>query len=439
VDKGHEILSGDFINQQRMKPAEFRREVVRLHRQHINQSMAKLAELMDMHVEVRSSGNYVFDENGEKYLDCGGYGVFILGHCHPQVVRAVQSQLERHPLSTRALLNAEVAMAAAALAAVTPPGLDYIYFGSSGAEATEAGIKIACLNGKHRLISMTGGYHGKTLGALSVTGRSAYRAPFQSILTEVSFLPFGDRDALEQALTDRGSESCVILEPIQAEGGVIIPPPGYLKEVESLCRQYGAFLILDEIQTGLGRLGAWWGADREQVVPDVLLVGKALGGGVMPVSAAVTSAHLYEKLNKDPLLHTSTFSGNPLATAAARAAIQVIEQAGVVSKAQALGERILVETQRILLANCPELIQEVRGVGLLTGIEFKAAHLAADFMFELMQSNVIISYSLNAHRVARLTPPAFLNEEDVAWLMNAVQIGATALAERYAHYTFEED
>jgi putrescine aminotransferase len=416
--------------------AKFRDLVIQRQRQHVNKSLAKLAELMDTHVEVRSAGNYVFDERGEKYLSCGGYGVFTIGHCHPNVIQAVKTQLERHPLSTRALLNAELAAAAEALSSVTPDGLDYVYFANSGTEATEAGIKLACLNGKNKLIAMLGGYHGKTLGALSVTSRPSYRMPFQSLLPNAEFIPFGSPEALKKVLSENGHECCVILEPVQAEAGAIIPPLGYLQEVERLCRHYGAFLIFDEIQTGLGRLGAWWGATQEGVVPDVLLVGKALSGGVIPVSAAVTSAVAYEKLNQDPFLHTSTFAGSPLATVAARAAISTIKNEGIVTLASELGKRILLKVKQILLEICPDLVREVRGVGLLIGIEFEAEHIAADFMFELMRRNVLVSYSLNAQHVIRLTPPALLTESDVDWLTSAISDSAFTLSERNSRSIF---
>lgn len=423
-------------------PAEasaFRQEVIGRHRRHVNSGLARLADLMGTHVEVRSAGNYVFDENGERYLDCGGYGVFTLGHCHPSIIAAVRSQLERLPLSTRSLLNGEVAAAAEALSAVTPDGLDYVYFGNSGAEATETALKLACLNGKSKLIAMHGGYHGKTLGALGVTGRAAYREPFAPLLPRAEFVRFGDLNGLGDALAREGDKSCVILEPVQAEGGVIVPPDGYLREVEAMCRRRGAFLIVDEIQTGLGRLGAWWGIDYEGVVPDVLLVGKALSGGVVPVSAVVTTAAVFDALNKNPLLHTSTFSGNPLAAAAAHAALDVIESENVVARAARLGEILLTQIRELCALHCPRLFREVRGKGLLVGVEFEADFLAGDLMLELMKRKVIVSYSLNAHRVVRLTPPAFLSDADVGWLTAAFHDSVVALSERYPNFTAQEE
>lgn len=412
----------------------FRSTVIERHRKHVNKGMARLADLMGTHVEVRSAGNYVFDERDERYLDCGGYGVFTLGHCHPAVVKAVTEQLGRLPLSTRSLVNPEVAAAAEALSAVTPAGLDYVYFGSSGAEATEAAIKLACLNGRTSLISMHGGYHGKTLGALSVTGRRSYRQPFGPLLAPAEFVRFGDAGELAATLERTDATGCVILEPVQAEGGVVIPPDGYLREVERLCRHYGAYLVLDEIQTGLARLGDWWGMDRENVVPDLLLVGKALSGGIVPVSALVASHAAFEKLNRAPLLHTSTFSGNPLAAAAARAAVETMRDENVVPLARALGETLLGQLGFLRGPRYSRLVRDVRGRGILIGIEFGAEFLAGDFMIEMLKRNVIVSYSLNAHRVVRLTPPAFLAESDVEWLVAAARECIAVLDERYPNF-----
>jgi putrescine aminotransferase len=418
-----------------MNPAEAYsggRDVVLQHyQQHVNSGMAKLARVANLPVEVRSEGCLVFDEAGDAYLDCGGYSVFLLGHRHPDVVSAVKAQIDRHPLSTRVLLSAELGRAATCLAGCAPPGLEYVFFTNSGAEAVEAGIKLARLAGKTRVISTTGGFHGKTLGALSVSGRDQFREPFHPLLPQVDFVPYGDADAIRVALARDGERSCVILEPIQGENGVVIPPDGYLREVRTLCDRNGALLIVDEIQTGLGRVGSWWGADREQVVPDILLVGKALGGGVMPVGAAVAGASVFAKLNRDPFLHTSTFAGNPLAMAAVEAAITVIRRDDIVTRARILGDRVLKELTRILKEGCPELIADVRGAGLLIGIEFRQEHVAGDFIHELLRRKVVSANSLNAFRVARLTPPAVMNESECEWLFDAVRDVSRVLNDRY--------
>ena len=413
------------------QPVALRDIVLQHYQRHVNSGTARLAKATRLPVEVRSEGCYVFDQDGDAYLDCGGYSVFLLGHRHPDVVDAVKAQLDRHPLATRAMLSAELGRASASLATCTPSGMEYVLFTNSGAEAVEVGIKLARLSGKTRIISSVGGFHGKTMGALSITGRPHYREPFHPLLPDIDFVSYGDAEAMATALATDGGRSCVILEPVQGESGVVIPPEGYLREVRRLCDVNGAFLILDEIQTGLGRLGSWWGADREQVIPDILLAGKALGGGVMPVGAAVAGASAFSRLNRDPFLHTSTFAGNPLAMAAAEAAITVIRRDDIVTRAGILGKNILVELKQILGEACPGLISDVRGAGLLLGIEFHQEHAAWDFSRELLRRKVITANSLNAFSVVRLTPPAVMTESDCRRLFDAVGDAARTLRQRY--------
>jgi putrescine aminotransferase len=407
-----------------------RDRVVEQYRSHVNLGLAKLASLSGAMVEVRSEGSLIFDADGQAYLNCGGYGVFVLGSRHPAILAALRSQLEYHALASKVLLSGELAAASEALANAAPDGLEYVTFANSGAEAVELGIKLARLSGKRKIIAMERGFHGKTMAALSATGNARYRNPFSPLLPDVTFVPYGDVDALRVALAEAGDDCCVILEPVQGEGGVRIPPSGYLRLVKQACDAHGAFLIFDEIQTGLGRLGAWWGADREGVTPDVLLVGKALGGGVLPVAAAVSSAEAYAPLNADPFLHTSTFAGNPLAATAALATIRTIREEAIVPRAAVLGDRILQSVTKILTGH-EGLVAETRGVGLLIGIEFRRGHFAADFMTELLVRRVIVSHSLNSDSVVRLTPPAILTDDQVDWLCTAVAASADVLEKRY--------
>jgi putrescine aminotransferase len=388
---------------------------------HVNTSLASLARIVATPVEVAAAGSKVRGSDGHTYLDCGGFGVFLLGHCHPVVVAAVRDQLARNPLATRLFLNPELAQAAVDLASVTPRGLDYVFLTNSGAEATELGLKLARLAGKRHVVAMHGGFHGKTLGALSVTGRSQYRDPFGPLLPQVDFVPFGDAAALRAALT---ASSAVLLEPVQAEGGVRLPPHGYLRQVSKACTEAGAVLILDEIQSGMGRLGAWWGADLGGVVPDVLLAGKILGGGVMPVGGVVASAPLFAPLNADPLLHSSTFAGSPLAAAAVSATIGVIKSEGLIDRARELSGQIRGMVADAVSAYCPHLVTEVRGEGLLIGVDFISPDLATEFLIGLLDANVIPSYSLNSNSVLRLTPPAILDAADLDWLGRAVTSAA---------------
>ncbi|MFE4538983.1 aspartate aminotransferase family protein [Streptomyces scopuliridis] len=394
-------------------------EILRLYRAHLSKGRATLAELFGSHMEVESSGAWLTTSDGERFLNAGGYGVFIMGARHPRVVEAVERRLRTHPTATRILLEPTAARAAEALVSVMPEGLDRVHFALSGAEAVETGLKLARANGFKRTVSMSGGYHGKTLGALSATANDVYQRPFRPLVPDFLHLPFGDADALEAELSAHPGEVCVILEPVQGEGGVIIPPKGYLKRVEELVRAYEGFLILDEIQSGLGRLGEWWGADIEGIVPDVMLTGKALGGGVLPVSAAVATRKAFRPFDKDPFLHTATFSGQPLLMAAVQASIETIKEERLVTKAVDLGGTLLPKLTEIARRNIPDLLVEVRGRGLLIGVELVEAGLAGELLIELFNNGVVANHSMNGSAVVRFTPPATLTGTDVRFLLDS--------------------
>lgn len=399
--------------------------VLARYRKHLSSGRASLGEMFGGDVEVHATGPWVRTSSGRELLNCGGYGVFITGARHPRVLAEVRAQLDRNPVATRLLLEPQAALAAEALASVTPAGLDRVHFACSGTEAVEAALKLARANGKRHVIGMVDGYHGKTLGALSVTGKPLFQKPFLPLLPDVSHVPYGSAQALADALASH-DDVCVVLEPVQGEAGVIVPPAGYLREVAALCRQHQAFLVLDEVQTGLGRLGTWWGADREDVVPDVLLAGKALGGGVLPVSALVATDEAFAPFDRDPFIHTSTFSGAPLGMAAVRGAIAAIREDDLVTRAERLGRVLSTELGRL----CDDIFGDLatlRGVGLLIGIELSVDGLAGELLLELMAAGVIANHSLNSDRVLRLTPPAVLDEREVQFLLDAFDRAARAV------------
>jgi putrescine aminotransferase len=395
-------------------------EILDLYRAHLSKGRATLAELFGSHMEVASERSWIYTSNGEEFLNLGGYGVFVMGARHPIVLEAVTRQLKLHPTASRILLEPTVARAAEALASITPPGMDRVHFALSGAEAVETALKLGRAHGKRRVVSMQGGYHGKTLGALSATAKDVYQRPFRPLLPDVSHLPYGDADALDRELSAHPGEVTVILEPVQGEGGVIIPPTGYLKQVEQLCRRYDGFLVMDEVQTGMGRLGTWWGCEAAGVVPDVLLAGKALGGGVLPVSAAVASRKIFAPFDKDPYLHTATFSGQPLLMAAVQGAIEAIKQDDLLARGSALGARLLPEIRSIVMRNIPELVVDVRGVGLLIGVELVEAGLAGELLIELFNHGVVANHSMIGSSVVRFTPPATLSEREVTTFYTAL-------------------
>ena len=402
-----------------------------LYRKHVNETTARIAEINGGHVETRAEGAFVYDEHGERYLDCGGYGVFLLGHRHPAVVAAVHEQLDSQPMTSRFLMSAPLAEASAALVSVAPEGLDYAFFLNAGTEAVEMAIKLARLAGKRHVVAMSGGFHGKTMGSLALTANPAYQDPFAPMLPGVTHVPYGDAEALEEVLSERPGDACVVIEPIQAEAGVIIPPSGYLERAQELCRTHSHWLVLDEIQTGLGRLGCMWGADRERVTPDLLLAGKALSGGVVPVSAVLATPDAFRPLNRDPFLHTSTYAGAPLAMAAVRATIETIQSDGVVERARRLGDRLAAALEAAVAPHLGGVVAELRAEGLLLGIELSQPHLAAELIFELIERRVLACHSLNSHSTVRFTPSAYLDNTDAEWLSSAVTSGLGALADHY--------
>jgi putrescine aminotransferase len=382
---------------------------LRHHREHVNRGFADLAALLDMPAEVRSDGAIVYDEQDIPYLDCGGYGAFLLGHRHPDVVSAVADQLGRHPMSTRGLLEPTVVRAARSLATVTPAGLQYTCFTSSGTEAVELALKLAAANGRRRVVAAGGGSHG-------------------AALADAHLVPYDDLPAMRSALAgSRGDPCCVLVEPVQAEGGVRIPREGYLAGVRTLCRRFGALLVVDEVHSGLGRLGSWWGCDQEDVTPDLLTVGKVLSGGVIPVAATVATAEVFDVLNRDPSPHSWAFGGNPLAAVAATSTIEVLQREKVPERAGDLGAHLLPEIEAALRPAGPDRVRAVRGRGLLIGAELATPRLAVAFTIGMLRAKVLTSYTLNSSEVIRLTP-AVLESDQIDWLLRALRDTATMLA-----------
>jgi putrescine aminotransferase len=402
-----------------------------LYRAHLSAGRARLAALLGGQVEISSRGAIVTMAGGDEYLNCGGYGVFLLGHGHPAVVDAVCRQIERHALTTRLFLDPTQAHAARALARVAPAGLERVYFATSGADAVEAALKLARMHGKRHLVAAEGGFHGKTLGALSVSGNRVFQEAFEPLLPRVTHVAFGDTAALVATLACRPGECCVILEAIQAEGGVRSAPAGHLAAVAEACRAYGALLIVDEIATGLGRVGSWWACEQQGVIPDVVLVGKPLSGGIVPVSALVASEAAFAPLDRDPFIHSATFAGSPIAMTAARATIEALVKERVPERAAALGITLRDGLASALAeAMAVGAVLEVRAAGLLIGIEFATPALAGDFELELVSRRVVPNHCLNRQTVVRFTPPVGLSEPEVEWLLDAVEQSAKAVAAR---------
>ncbi|MBS2033659.1 aspartate aminotransferase family protein [bacterium] len=402
-------------------------EVSRLYRQHISPDLARLMKFGGPgSLEVGARDCRVEDHLGRSYLDlAGGYGVFSLGHAHPEVVEAVQEQLARLPLSSRVLLNPQQAYLARDLAALAPGRLQFSFFCNSGAEAVEGALKLARLaTGRTGLVACHNSYHGKTLGALSVTGREKYRQPFEPLIPEVRFVDFGDVDQLDQALDE--SVAAFVVEPVLGEGGIHVAPDGYLQKAQQFCKERSVLLIADEVQCGLGRTGRMFAVEHWGVQPDLLVLAKALGGGVVPAGAILGTPEVWSALKGRPLIHTSTFGGNPLACVAGRKTLEILVRDQLAAKAAHNGSWLMSELDK-MRQEFPHLIAQVRGLGLMIGVECVAEQQAGALISELVKQRVLAVYTLNQPKVIRLEPPLTISEADLNAAVEAWRAALVAL------------
>lgn len=371
-------------------------------------------------VEFRDGGVYTYDNHGKRYLDClGGYGIFNVGHRHPKVIAAVKAQLDQVCLHSQDLLNPWAAHLARQLASVAPGDLQYTFFCNSGTEAVEGAIKLARLyTGKTEIISTRNSYHGVSMGALSATGRDVFRKPFEPLLNGFVHVPFGDIEALEAAITK--NTAAVILEPIQGEGGINLPPPGYLRKVRQITKKKGVLMILDEVQTGLGRTGRMFACEHEGVVPDIMCLAKALSGGVVPIGCFMSTKKIWKVLEPNPSIHNSTFGGNPLACTAASACLEVLMEEHLPARAAVMGNyfmRRLSELRR----DYPAYIADVRGRGLLIGLEFTSRELRESVQEELFYRGVLVAATMNANRTVRIEPPLIITESQINFMIDTLE------------------
>jgi putrescine aminotransferase len=378
-------------------------------------------------VEWSDAGpNAYRDVTGREYIDClGGFGIYNVGHRHPKVVKAVTDQLKRQALHSQDLLDPLRAMLAKALAMLTPGDLEYAFFCNSGTEAIEAALKLArAFNpAKQTIIGATKGFHGKSMGALSVSAKGEFRRPFGPMLPNIEHVPFNDLAAMRwrmQTLKTVGEDvGAVILEPIQGEGGVNIPDDDYLPGVRSLCDEFGALLILDEVQTGMGRTGKMFCCEHWGVAPDMMCLAKAFGGGVMPAGAVVGTKSVFSRLFGNPFLHTTTFGGNPLACAATLATINVLIEENLPERATRIGER-MIAGMRQAANGYGNIITDIRGKGMLMAMEFPNDQLGFALSKAMLDRGVLVSGTLVNARVIRVEPPLTLSEEQADYVCRAL-------------------
>ena len=395
--------------------------VVSAYEHHVNPGILEYRKAVSTDytsIEWADGGNHFVDIHGKKYIDLlGGYGVYNVGHRHPKVVKAVTDQLRRQALHSQELLEPFRASLAKLLADIAPGDLQYSFFGSSGAEAVEGAMKLAMLHtGRKSFIAAVGAFHGKTLGALSVTARAKFRQPFLPILPDAYHVPYGDAEAIEDILKcadEVGNDiAAVILEPVQGEGGINVPPDDYLGRVRDLCDRYGCLLILDEVQTGFGRTGKLFACEHSNVVPDIMCLAKALGGGVMPIGAFVSNKTIWEHLFAEPWLHSSTFGGNPLACVAAIAGIHVILEEKLPERSERLGTALLGKL-KALRRRYPKLCVDVRGKGLMIGIEFPSDEIGFEVAKLLFDNGVLVAGTMFNAKTIRIEPPLTISQAEL--------------------------
>ena len=360
-------------------------------------------------VLVRGAGCLVWDADGKEYLDLlGGIAVNALGHANPFVTSVISSQLATlGHVSNFFTSPTQIALAEKLLAITDAPAGSKVFFTNSGTEANEAALKLTRRTGRTHVVAMENGFHGRTMGALALTSKAAYREPFEPLPGGVQFVPYGDADALKAAVTDE--TAAVVVEPMQGEAGVVEPPEGYLEAVRRVTSEHGTLMWVDEVQTGVGRTGAWFAHTAqlpEGVLPDVVTVAKGLGGGI-PIGACIALGDAGDLLQ--PGHHGTTFGGNPVATAAALAVIETIEKDGLLGNATRVGEQL-----RTGLAH--DRVTEIRGSGLLAGID-----LDAEIAPQVVQAAQDAGFILNATgpRTIRLAPPLVLTAAQAGELVDA--------------------
>jgi len=349
-------------------------------------------------------GAHVWDVNNKKYIDCmGGYGVALVGHRNERVVNAIKSQLDKIITVHSSLYSKTREEFLETLFKLAPKGLTQAHLNNSGAEAIEAGMKFARkFTGKKGMVAMNGSYHGKSMGALSLTFNPKYRKSFQPLVEKVTFSPFGNIESLRDTIDD--DTAFIILEPIQGESGIHVAPDGFLQDVRKLCDDNGILLIFDEIQAGLGRTGRMWASEHWDTAPDILCIAKGIAGGV-PMGVTMVRPDILDCISKGE--HSSTFGGNPLSCAAGTATLQALTQDGLIDNADKMGKLFRDGLER--LKEKHTIIREIRGKGLMIGVELKFE--VKNILMEGIEKNLLLLYS--GRNILRLLPPLVITEEEV--------------------------
>jgi putrescine aminotransferase len=384
-------------------------------------------------VEWSDEGCIYRDIHGKEYIDClGGFGIYMLGHRHPTVVKAVRDQLEHQALHSQELLDPMRGHLAHLLATVTPGDLQYSFFCNSGTEANEGAMKLAKLYAWRRkkdhtkgIISTTRAFHGKSIGSLSVSGKAEFREPFHPLVPGVRFVPYGDADALDKELAVCDAVgfdiAAFIVEPIQGEAGAIVPPDDYFPKVREVCDKWKILMIADEVQTGMGRTGKLWGLDNWGVAPDIMTMGKALGGAVIPIGNFIATPEVFEAFFENPYIHSTTFGGNPMATSAAIGALHATLEEDIPGQAARKGAYLKGKLEELAVAY-PDLFEEIRGMGVIIGMQFKDSDIGYAVSQGLFSRGVLIGGTLFNSLTLRMQPPAVISQEQMDEVLERLEL-----------------
>ena len=362
---------------------------------------------------ARGKGTRVWDTAGKEYIDCmGGYGVALVGHCNDRVVNALKRQAEILITAHMSTYNDTRLIFMEKIASVAPPTLNKIFFTNSGAESVEAALKFARkYSGRHGVIAMNGGYHGKTFGALSVTYSEKYRKSFMPLLDGVKFVPYSDPSMLEEVIDD--TIGSVIVEPIQGETGIIVPPDDLLPKIREICNRRNLVLIFDEIQSGLGRTGKMWAGQNWSTTPDIMCLAKGIAGGV-PMGLVLAKQEIIDTMKVGE--HSSTFGGSPIACAAGTATIEALIDDKLVDNAAKIGTQFKEGLSR--LQEKHKVVRQVRGIGMMLGVELRFD--VKDILLDGIRHGVLILYS--GRNILRLLPPLVMDETTVSRVLDIIDI-----------------
>ncbi|KST80109.1 Putrescine aminotransferase [Lactococcus lactis subsp. lactis] len=371
-------------------------------------------------LEWHDEGSIDYGLNDEEFIDfLGGFGIYTFGHRNQEILETVEAQLKHQALHSQELLDPLRSYLAKAVAEITPGDLQYSFFTNGGAEAVEMSLKLARIaTGGRWYISTVGAFHGKSMGAISVGGKGSYREPYLPMIQQVQHVEYGNAEDMRKAIANLQAVgekvAGIILEPVQGEAGIKLPPEGYLQEVRKIADDFGVALIFDEIQTGMGRTGKIWASEWSGVTPDIMTFGKSFGGGIMPITGIVFTKKMWvQQLIDNPwLLGSPTFGGNPLACSAALAAIRYMIKYDIPKQAFEKGEYLIPKLKEYA-KKYPQLIQEVRGIGLMIGIEFNTTDIGYAVSKGLFSRGVMTAGTLVNAKTVRMEPPAIVTYEQI--------------------------